>query len=200
VIIVESLLKARLFDKVLLGPFPSCVLYAALGRPLNAAIREDLTILARLNGSGLQELIDNHGTPIVQEYSDRIVLPEDFLVAEGDEVKNVSLDELETTNLTCQAIGENTLNVFTDAIGDCALLFHFGMLGSATPPFNKQTQKIIDCYANAPCTTYMAGDHIIGMAYAIGVQDRINHFITGAQTTSFYLTGKSLPGLIPFLR
>jgi 3-phosphoglycerate kinase len=75
------------------------------------------------------------------------------------------------------------------------------MLGSSKEQFSYCTGKIIEAYAKAErCKTFTAGDHITGIAKLIGVDHLIDYFITGAKTTSYYITGKQLPGLGPFFK
>lgn len=199
VLIIDALLQAKLFDKILLGPFPSLVIYAAQGHELNKSIWQDLTVLAQANNHDIHAIIENYGKHIVDYYSDKIVLPTDFLVDDGSPV-SINVRDLGQSNHSIQGIGAKSAEEYKQVIKTASLVFHFGMLGSANPKYRACTEEIIKSYSQATCKSFMAGDHIAGVAKLIGAEQGIDYMITGAKTTSYYITGKHLPGIEPFIK
>ncbi|MBN2444798.1 MAG: phosphoglycerate kinase [Spirochaetales bacterium] len=200
VLIIEALLNARLFDKILLGPIPSLVLYQARELKVNQQIRNELSLLAEYNDEDIEDLVYKTGKILLNSYEKQIVLPVDYIVEKGNNIMTLLVGDLLDNKLHIRGIGEKTVALYEDIINDACLVFHFGMLGNAKEPFIKCTEKIIDSYARTRCETFMAGDHIAGIAQKIGVADKIDHFITGAKTTSFYITGRQLPGFELFVK
>lgn len=199
VLIVDALLQAKLFDKILLGPFPSLVVYAAQGNPLNKSIWQDLTVLAQANNHDIHALVENYGRHILDYYADKIVLPVDFLVDDGS-LRSIKASELEAADISIQGIGNESVEKYKEEINSASLVFHFGMLGSAKPKYRSCTEEIIKTYSQASCISFMAGDHIAGIAKLISAESGIDYMITGAKTTSYYITGKHLPGIEPYIK
>lgn len=199
-VIVAALLKAKLFDKILIGPYPSLVLHAVGGQKLSRDITDDISFLVKNNNYNLDRLMKNEAFNILDNFSEHIVLPEDYIVNIDGKDEEILATSLSEYNTSICGIGNATINSFKRIIADASLVFHFGMLGRSESRYIHCTKEIIYAYANSDCVSFMAGDHIAGIASLINVEDKIDHIITGAKTTSFYITGKHLPGLEPFIK
>jgi len=198
--IIEVLLSHKLFDRVILGPLPSFVLQLAKGDKVNNTIKEKLILLSQQNGFNLQELIKGPAKRIVSNFNAQLVFPDDFIIEANGSNEEIQSDILSGTESFVEGIGSSTIERYTHTINSASLVFHFGMLGHSVEPYCQSTEAIISAYANAPCLSFMAGDHIAGLANKIGVQDKINFIIRGAKTTGFYITNQHLPGLDPYVK
>lgn len=207
ILVVETFLQARLFDECLLGPYGTLMVLLRSGVSLSASLLAELAELAALNGRRLESLLAGAAGRLATEYVDRLVLAKDFLVRRNG--RSEVMDEgmiaagalsamTESDQVT--AIGPATVQEFRKRIASSELVFHFGMLGRNTMPEVDQTKAVMRTYCEAGVESYLAGDHVTALAYEMGLSDRLQAMITGAQTTSFYMTGVSLPGLVPFLR
>lgn len=203
--VVEAFLDARLFDQVLLGPTPSLLVYEALGNSLPHGIRDDLEHLVAQSSHSLSELLGRSVHKVLTEYRDKIVLPTDYVVAdragrkasktvEPHELRHLGEDDRIMT------IGPLSVDRYLEAIGQAGMVFHFGMIGSSHDPYHAVTEDIISAHLRSGAEVFMAGDHILEIAHDLGLADRLAGSATGAHTTSAYMTGAKLPGLVPFIR
>lgn len=206
-LVVETFLQSRLFDQCLLGPYPALVIFAAMGQRLSPSVLAELAQLSALNGRSLDMLLDGPGRRLVKEYSDRIILPTDFMLRHGGPegpVREISVNSGRLATMgdetRISAIGSGTVTDFCHRIDESELVFHFGMLGRGSHPEVEQTAAVIRRYCESSAEAFMSGDHILAIAHEMGLGGRLSGSVTGAQTTSYYMTGVQLPGLVPFLK
>jgi len=200
ILIIETILRYQLFDYVAVGPIQSLVFLLASGVKLRDKIYEKLVVLSRNNGFDLSLLTNEIASKALDNFRSKIILPVDYQVDFSGACKELPVDEFIKQNSFVEAIGTSTLKKYTELIEDSKLVFHFGMLGHTREPYRKMTEKVIERYACGSCISYMAGDHIAGLANIIGVEADIDYIIRGAKTTSFYFTNNKLPGLDPFVK
>jgi 3-phosphoglycerate kinase len=206
-LVVETFLQSRLFDLCLLGPYPSLVIRAAMGQSLSPSVLGELAQLSALNGRPLDALLEGAARRLISEYSDRIILPTDFILRHGGPDGAVGYAGVNDGQLASvgeddriSAIGPDTVADFCKRIDESDLVFHFGMLGRGSQPEREQTATVIRRYCESGAEAFMAGDHILAIAHDMGLGARLSGSVTGAQTTSYYMTGVQLPGLVPFLK
>jgi len=196
--IILSLLEAKLFDQILVSGYSAWVLLLAKGYDLGGVQVGAIQALMGLAHGNLENLITECAHEILTRYSDKVIFPVDFAIAEEGKRRDVPIEDLSSQNTKIMDIGEKTIECFKKYIKQSEMLFHFGMMGGSYEPFNKGTIELIRSLANGSCQSFMAGDHISGIARMIDVDEKIDYLITGAETTNYFLTGKSLPGIIPF--
>jgi len=198
--IIKSLLEYHLFDKVLLGPYPSIPFLMSQGVKVPNETREKLIGLCYEKALLFDEyVLKTICKDTYEMYKNNILLPDDFI---DEKCESINIDELEhhgifPGNDIFPGIGEKTIKKYQSECENASLVFHFGMLGSALKKYRWVTQEIIKSYKNILCFT--AGDHISMLAQEIGFTNRDTHFITGAQTTAYFLSNKRLIGLSGFI-
>lgn len=205
--VVETFLERRLFDRVMLGVFPALLVLAANKEvSLSPSITVDLEVLAEKSGESLASLLRSSATRLADDHLDRLGIPTDFIVgsAKGHgslgPIRTISVPELESVgeNERVMGIGAETVANFKSWLDRGELVFHFGMLGASSGPARHQTEEIIDHYCKIVPEVYLAGDHILDIATELGHSQKLAGAVTGAYTTSNYMTGIELPGLAPF--
>ncbi|WP_420208525.1 phosphoglycerate kinase [Candidatus Electronema sp. JC] len=192
--IILTLLDAKLFDIFLVGGYPALILLLANGIDIGKIQHADVysSFDKELNAD---ILIEKFAKPIISKHFNKIYLPKDFALEIDDKRIEVSIEKLPEYNAKIMDIGSATIAYFSRLINSSELIFHFGMLGRSYPPFNTGTVEIIKSIASSNSVSFLAGDHINGIARKLNVDHKINYKITGAETTNHFLTGKNLPGL-----
>jgi 3-phosphoglycerate kinase len=204
--IVETFLQRQLFDVCLVGPMADVLLLHAEGADLAPSLIEVVDRLARAGGTHLVDLRAGAARRIVENYPSRLLRPVDFVVRDARDPSRsrcVGRGELGQLNRheRIASIGPSTLEAYRERIEGASLVFHFGMMGSSDANDVAMTQDIIRAYADVGVESFMAGDHIVELANDLGLLGRNQSSlsaVTGADTTTFYMTGESLPGLAPF--
>lgn len=137
---------------------------------------------------------------MLNEYSDKIVLPIDFAVTNeytNDEeyrlkdVNNISNDEMGLD------IGEKTRELFESIINDAQIVIWNGPLGVYEfEKYKKNTDELLKYIVDNNIKTILGGGDIVAAATAAGYKDKVYHASTGGGATLEYLEGKELPGLV----
>ncbi|MBM7075537.1 phosphoglycerate kinase [Micromonospora humida] len=196
------LLANGLFDRALLGPMPSLMVYRELGFALGAGPAADLESLLQTHrpievaaGRDISDLINRH-------LSD-LALPTDYLVANRTgygKSRRVTPEGLEALadDDRIMSIGPETLKKFAAETKRARLVFHFGMMSARHRPYVSYTEEVIRTNLTSSAPSYMAGDHILEIADDLGLSSALRGRTTGAQTGSSVLCGVPMPGLAPF--
>lgn len=203
--VANTFLESRLFDKVMLGAIPSLLAYQAQGLDLSTGIITDLEMLARDTGASLISVMSTAAPALVAEYRERLVLPTDYIVeskSRPGNPRNVKPQELGTLpeDDRVMSIGPDTLSSYTADLRSAGLVFHFGMMGAGIEPYLTYTREVIRENLSSGAEVFMAGDHIVEIAHDLGLSSQLSGAATGAQTTSSYMNGTRLPGLVPFIK
>jgi len=137
---------------------------------------------------------------MLNEYSDKIVLPVDFAVTNeytNDEeyrlkdVENISNDEMGLD------IGEKTKELFESIINNAEIVIWNGPLGVYEfEKYKKNTDELLKYIVDNNIKTILGGGDIVAAATTAGYKDKVYHASTGGGATLEYLEGKSLPGLV----
>jgi 3-phosphoglycerate kinase len=204
VTIAWSLLSNEIFDRAVLGPIPSLMIYRELGYPIGAGPSADLESLIRTH-----RLVAAAAVSVVPrflaEFRDRLVLPTDFMVAnragrgKARRITPEGLGELAEDD-RIMSIGPETLKFFAQETQRAGLIFHFGMMSAGHRPYVSYTEAVIRENLESAAEVYMAGDHILEIAHEIDLASVLRGKSTGAQTASSLLSGVKIPGLAPFRR
>jgi len=137
---------------------------------------------------------------MLEDYSDKIVLPIDFAVTNeytNDEeyrtkdTNNISLDEMGLD------IGEKTKKLFETIINDAQIVIWNGPLGVYEfEKYKKNTDELLKYIVENNIKTILGGGDIVAAATTAGYKDKVFHASTGGGATLEYLEGKELPGLV----
>ena len=137
---------------------------------------------------------------MLDEYSDKIVLPIDFAVTNeytNDEeyrlkdVDNISINEMGLD------IGEKTRELFESIVKDAKIVIWNGPLGVYEfEKYKKNTDELLKYIVDNNVKTILGGGDIVAAATTAGYKDKVYHASTGGGATLEYLEGKELPGLV----
>ena len=137
---------------------------------------------------------------MLEDYSDKIVLPIDFAVTNeytNDEeyrtkdTNNISLDEMGLD------IGEKTKKLFETIINETQIVIWNGPLGVYEfEKYKKNTDELLKYIVENNIKTILGGGDIVAAATTAGYKDKVFHASTGGGATLEYLEGKELPGLV----
>lgn len=137
---------------------------------------------------------------MLEDYSDKIVLPIDFAVTNeytNDEeyrtkdTNNISLDEMGLD------IGEKTKKLFETIINEAQIVIWNGPLGVYEfEKYKKNTDELLKYIVENNIKTILGGGDIVAAATTAGYKDKVFHASTGGGATLEYLEGKELPGLV----
>lgn len=185
---IESLLP--LVDTILICPAVACTFLEAQGIDVGAslvdraAIPEVERIMHKAQDTGVE-----------------LLLPEDFIVAEGS--FNGPLSTTTGTTITPNAmaisIGPKTLARYSTIIRKAKTVFYNGLMGSLFYPETLDSANaLFHAMTQSSGTTIIAGGDSVGAVYALGIEKKITYLSTGGGATLAYLAGQELPGLAVF--
>jgi len=173
-------------DKILIGGGMSYTFLKAKGINIGTSILDE-------------ESIDFART-MVEEYSDKIVLPidvkvtKDFLNEASSKVvdiNNISNDEMGLD------LGEETIINFSHILDSAKVVFWNGPLGVYEfSNFAEGTKKILEKVANTNAKVILGGGDIVAASKELGYKDKVTHASTGGGATLEYIEGKQLPGIV----
>ena len=182
--VIENLLEKA--DKVLIGGGMAYTFFKAQGKEIGTSLlEEDKVDLAK---------------SLLEKGKDKIVLPEDAVVAEKfdkDAVyKTVSVDDIPEDMMGLD-IGPDTVKAFESHLKDAKTVVWNGPMGVFE--FENFAQGTIGvCKALAgldDAITIIGGGDSAAAAFDLGYEDDFSHISTGGGASLEYLEGKELPGL-----
>ena len=136
---------------------------------------------------------------VLEEYSDKIVLPVDFAVTNeftnDEEYRTRKIEELEADEMGLD-IGPETLELYASIVNDAAIVIWNGPLGVYEfEKYKKHTNELLDYIVTNDIKTILGGGDIVAAATTAGYKEKVYHASTGGGATLEYLEGKTLPGL-----
>ncbi len=127
-----------------------------------------------------------------------LVFPLDYQIADGtlkgplSITKNDSIPE----NAFGIAIGEKTIELFSDYIKKAGTIFINGSMGFMDRPDTlKSMSQLLTMIASSSGTSIVAGGDTTALVHKNGLEKQIDYLSTGGGSTITYLTGQQLPGL-----
>ena len=182
--VIENLVKKA--DKILIGGGMAFTFLKAKNVEIGKSLLDEENI--------------NFCNKMLEEYSDKIVLPIDFAVTNeytNDEEyrlkdsNNISNDEMGLD------IGEKTRKLFESIINDAQIVIWNGPLGVYEfEKYKKNTDELLKYIVENNIKAILGGGDIVAAATAAGYKDKVYHASTGGGATLEYLEGKELPGLV----
>ena len=137
---------------------------------------------------------------ILEKYSDKIVLPVDNVVTEeysnAVPYRTIPVDQINENEMGLD-IGEETVKLFSETLGNAKMVFWNGPLGVYEfSNFTKGTEKLLEKLVNINAITILGGGDIVAAASKLGYKDKVSHASTGGGVTLEFMEGKELPGVV----
>ncbi len=136
---------------------------------------------------------------MLEDYSDKIVLPLDFAISK-DYTNDSPYQEKDATQLQEDEIGldigSKTKIAFEKNLSKAALVMWNGPLGVYEfSKYRKNTDEILAYLVKSNIKTILGGGDIVAAATTAGYKEKVYHASTGGGATLEYLEGKKLPGI-----
>ena len=136
---------------------------------------------------------------MLEEHSDKIVLPVDFAVtneySNDEEYRVRGINEFHADEMGLD-IGNQTVEFFKQVVQDAAIVIWNGPLGVYEfDKYKKNTDELLKFLVENDIKVILGGGDIVAAATAAGYKDEVYHASTGGGATLEYLEGKKLPGL-----
>ena len=136
---------------------------------------------------------------MLEEHSDKIVLPVDFAVtneySNDEEYRVRGINEFHADEMGLD-IGNQTVEFFKQVVEDAAIVIWNGPLGVYEfDKYKKNTDELLKYLVVNDIKVILGGGDIVAAATAAGYKDKVYHASTGGGATLEYLEGKKLPGL-----
>ena len=179
--VIENLVKKA--DKILIGGGMAFTFLKAQGKEIGKSL---------LDENNIEFCVD-----MLENYKDKIELPEDFAVTheftndeEYRESTEIAPDEMGLD------IGSKTLEKYENILKDAAIVIWNGPLGVYEfEKYKKNTDNLLKFVVDNNIKTILGGGDIVAAATAAGYKDKVYHASTGGGATLEYLEGKKLPGI-----
>ncbi len=144
--------------------------------------------------------IDYSYSFFIDEYKDKIVIPEDVVISDGVSVKNIDSAEGVPEGWMALDIGPKTQREFSDLILQSKTVFLAGPMGKfEDEKFILGSRAIFDAMKNITKnqggTTIVAGGDTIDVAGRCGDLSDYSHISLAGGATLEFLAGKELPAL-----
>ena len=136
---------------------------------------------------------------ILEQYSDKIVLPVDFAVTNEytneEEYRVKTIEEFLPTEMGLD-IGDKTVELFEKSLSNAEIIIWNGPLGVYEfEQYKKNTNELLKYLVNNNKKTILGGGDIVAAATTAGYKEKVYHASTGGGATLEYLEGKKLPGI-----
>jgi phosphoglycerate kinase len=185
--VIEAMLPR--VDRMLIGGAMACTFFRAMGLETGRSlVEEDRVELAR---------------KLLASASDKLVLPEDAMVAPGidapERARVVDRDAI-PADLAMLDIGPRAATTYARIIEGALTVVWNGPMGVfEKPPFDAGTLAVARALATATrehgATTIVGGGDSAAAIAQAGLQDAVSHVSTGGGASLEFLEGKPLPGV-----
>lgn len=172
-------------DKLIIGGGMSYTFLKAKGIEIGTSILDENNI--------------DFAREIINNYSDKIVLPIDVKVAKEfsnyapsrvADINNIKEDEMGLD------LGTKTIALFSDIINSAKTIFWNGPLGVYEfSNYINGTKSILDAVTKSNAKIILGGGDIVAASKELGYKDKVTHASTGGGATLEYIEGKELPGI-----
>ena len=181
--VIENAVKIA--DSVIIAGGMHFTFYKALGLNIGASIVDNESL--------------NFCKKMMEMYSDKIVLPEDIVVAsslsEGATTKLVTKENIGDNDIGVD-IGVETQNKFRSILMNAETIIWNGPVGVfEIAKFSQGTRKIVEVLSNSKAKIVVGGGDTIAALNKFGFNNRNAHISTGGGASLEMLEGKILPGI-----
>ena len=145
-------------------------------------------------------LVDNDSIDVAKRIGDKVVLPDDLVVADDLDAPQ----KIETVDATAGLapeqkafdIGPRTIAAFDAALKKARMVFWNGPMGVfEKEDFAKGTMAMARAVAEADAITVVGGGESVEAVKASGYAGRITHISTGGGASLEFISGAALPGV-----
>lgn len=187
ILVVENLLSKC--DKLIIGGGMANTFLAAKGNQMQDSLVESSSI--------------DTAKSILAKSSDRIVLPEDAVIADKFEPeassKVVAVDQI-PAGWRMMDVGPATLNRYKETLSGAKLIVWNGPVGVfEMPKFAEGTFALARMLAESGAITVIGGGDSASAVKKAGVAKQMTHVSTGGGASLEFLEGKVLPGVAALL-
>ena len=177
-------------DTLFIYPALCFTFLKAMGKPVGLSLVEDDMI------EECKELL-----MYAHNYNVTIIFPQDFQIAnktiEGS-LQTIAMQQFPTTAVGI-SIGPQSVQICAREIKKAGTIFFNGAMGfSERPETRTSTYAIIASMTQSSAKTIIAGGDSVDCALRVPGHDNISHLSTGGGAALAYLSGATLPGLIPY--
>jgi phosphoglycerate kinase len=131
---------------------------------------------------------------ILNKFSDRIVLPVDFI--QNPKGRSIGVNEKIPDDQILADIGLETISKFIKVINESKAIFLTGPMGVyEIEEYSVGTREILEAVAGSKALTIAGGGHTLNALEKLGIIDRISHASTGGGALISYLSGDPMPVL-----
>ncbi|MCL6090363.1 MAG: phosphoglycerate kinase [Candidatus Thermoplasmatota archaeon] len=131
---------------------------------------------------------------ILNKFSDRIVLPVDFI--QNPKGRSIGVNEKIPDDQILADIGLETISKFIKVINESKAIFLNGPMGVyEIEEYSVGTREILEAVAGSKALTIAGGGHTLNALEKLGIIDRISHASTGGGALISYLSGDPMPVL-----
>ncbi len=173
-------------DKVIIGGAMAFTFLKAQGYNVGKSLVED-------------DLV-NTCLELLNEYSEKLVLPVDVVLSKGigedfsSETKSVSDILNDEIGLD---LGKSTLDNIEMILSNAKTVVWNGPLGYyELEKYQVATKRVLEFLVSNNINTILGGGDIVAASSSLGYKDKVTHASTGGGATLEYLEGKQLPGLM----
>ena len=136
---------------------------------------------------------------LMEEATDRLVLPVDVVAAEAmeedAESETVAVDGIPPGKMGLD-IGPETVDLFEGHISGARTIFWNGPMGVfEIDAFAIGTEGVARTVAESGATSVVGGGDSVAAVNKLGLEDRMSHISTGGGASLEYIEGKELPGI-----
>lgn len=131
---------------------------------------------------------------LLEDYSDKIILPVDLGILENESRVDYPVDEV--PNLPIYDIGLETIELYKQKIKTAKTLFANGPAGVfELEDFNKGTEDLLNAMADCEGFSIIGGGHLAAAASNMDLDDDITHISSGGGASINLISGKELPAV-----
>ncbi|MGP6220734.1 phosphoglycerate kinase [Caldiplasma sukawensis] len=185
--VAESFLSKNIVEKILTGGVVSNLFYWAKGKNIGER-NKDFIIK---NNKNYEKLIEK-ARSILKNFSERIILPEDFILNPSE--KKISASEDIPEDQIVADIGVETLATYSSYIEKAEGIFMNGPMGMyEIKEYSYGTYELLKEVARSRAMKIAGGGHTISALEKTNLMSSIDHVSTGGGALISYLTGEPMP-------
>jgi len=184
--IIENALSRGVADELITGGLVGQTFLKAAGRDIG---KSNLNLLLE---RGFKQEIERAGK-LLATYGERIKMPVDVVVDDHGKPKELALEQLPTELPICD-VGTRTIEEYSEIMAGAGTIVAGGPFGVfENPIFARGTLGILRAMADSRAFTVIGGGHLVAVAQAAGIADKIGHISTGGKACVSFLSGEKLP-------
>lgn len=181
---------AKVDDKILIikSMLEKCDKLVLTGGILNTFLK----VMGKNIGNSLvseDEEVLNSVKEVITNYKEKIIYSDKFIVLRNDEVKEVTIDEINNEDI----IYDNIINL--DLIGN-EIIFFNGTCGKCEDNrFSTGTKKLLEDLSNSSAKVIIGGGDTVSSVIKLGYDNKFNYLSSGGGATLEYVAYGSLKAL-----